>query len=323
MRHHESNSHPFEERKEMPSRCLHLNLFGAFRLCRDDQTVIDIEQTRLRYLLAYLALYRFAPISRQQLAFLFWPDSTDQQALKNLRTLLTRLRHALPDADSLINVTAQTIQWRPDAPFRVDVAEFERAIAQAATAQQAGEPVGEASALSAAVGMYTGELLPDCYEDWILPLRERYHQACGDALERLVVLLEEQREYSSALPYARRLLNHDPLHEAAYHHLIRLHLALGDRTEALRLCRLCDDMLEREFGITQEGATRALYERLLETEGRPVLAAVEQPPGNYLSGLPLVGRHPRSGGPWGNRPAGGPGIKTWHLRPRGSGQVLA
>jgi cytidylate kinase len=41
-------------------------------------------------------LHRTASISRQQLAFLFWPDSTDQQALKNLRKLLTRLRQALP-----------------------------------------------------------------------------------------------------------------------------------------------------------------------------------------------------------------------------------
>jgi DNA-binding SARP family transcriptional activator len=81
---------------EMSAGRLHLDLLGTFRLCRGDQPVAGFEHARLQHLLAYLALHRFAPISRQQLAFLFWPDSTDQQALKNLRTSLTRLRHALP-----------------------------------------------------------------------------------------------------------------------------------------------------------------------------------------------------------------------------------
>ena len=88
---------------------LHLDLLGTFRLCRGDQPLAGFEHARLQQLLAYLALHRLAPISRQQLAFLFWPDSIDQQALKNLRTLLTRLRRALPDTDHFIDITAQTI----------------------------------------------------------------------------------------------------------------------------------------------------------------------------------------------------------------------
>jgi DNA-binding SARP family transcriptional activator len=222
---------------------MHLHLFGMFRLLRDNQPVDGFKHARLQRLLAYLALHRSAPIARQQLAFLFWPDSPDQQALKNLRTLLTRLRRALPYLDDFIAITPQTIQWRADAPVVLDIAEFEAALAQAGAAQEAGDRAGTEVALAAAAATYTGELLPECYDDWILPLRERYHQTCGEALERLVLLLEEGREYSCALPLARRLLDHDPLHESAYHHLIRLHLALGNRTEALRLCSACDDML--------------------------------------------------------------------------------
>jgi len=99
----------------MSARRLHLDLLGTFRLRRGDQPVAGFEQARLQHTLAYIVLHRTAPISRQQLAFLFWPDSTDQQALKNLRTLLSRLRQALPDADQLIDVTPLTIQWRAAA----------------------------------------------------------------------------------------------------------------------------------------------------------------------------------------------------------------
>ena len=77
---------------------LRINLLGRFQVSQGDQPLAGFEHARFQHLLAYLTLHRTAPISRQQLAFLFWPDSTDQQALKNLRTLLTRLRQALPDA---------------------------------------------------------------------------------------------------------------------------------------------------------------------------------------------------------------------------------
>jgi len=99
----------------MSARRLHLDLLGTFRLRRGDQPLAGFEQARLQHTLAYIVYHRTAPISRQQLALLFWPDSTDQQALKNLRTLLSRLRQALPDADQLIDVTPLTIQWRAAA----------------------------------------------------------------------------------------------------------------------------------------------------------------------------------------------------------------
>lgn len=295
MCHCEADNHPSSGCEEITSGHIHLNLLGVFCLCSDNQPVIGIMHPRLQHLLAYLVLHRAKPISRQQLAFLFWPDSTDQQALKNLRTMLTRLRHVLPGVDCLINITAQAIHWRSDVPFTLDVARFEAAMAQATAVQdaatrEAGGYDETVKALEAAVALYTGELLPGCYDDWILPLREQYHQAYGDALERLVLLLEEHRKYTSALPYARRLLSHDTLREAAYHSLIRLHLALGDRTEAARVCRSCENMLEREFGTTLPRAIRDRYERLIKAENQPVLETMEQLVRVHSSTLPLVGR---------------------------------
>lgn len=273
----------------MSEEHLHLHLLGPFRLLQGDQPVAGFDQARLQHLLAYLALHPAAPVSRQQLAFAFWPDTTDQQALKNLRTLLTRLRKALPNADRYVTVSTQTLHWRPDAPVTLDVAEFEAAVAAAAAAQGRGEGDLATQALKAAAAAYTGDLLPDCYDDWILPLRERLHQAYGDALEQLVLALEEQRDTSGAIPYAQRLLHHDPLHEAAYRHLMRLHMAQGDWTEAARIYHACSAMLKQEFGAAPSRATRDLYERLHKMRERPVPAAagsaVRRP-----ADLPLVGR---------------------------------
>ena len=61
-----------------------------------------VSHARLQELLAYLLLHGNAPVSRQQLAFVFWPDSSEGQARTNLRNLWHRLRRTLPEADRLL-----------------------------------------------------------------------------------------------------------------------------------------------------------------------------------------------------------------------------
>ena len=87
----------------------------------------------------------------------------------------------LPEAaDRYLQADAQTLQWLPDSPFYLDVAELERAIGQ-------GEP-------AVALELYRGELLPSCYDDWILPERERLRALFAGAMEREARRLEEARE---------------------------------------------------------------------------------------------------------------------------------
>ena len=101
---------------------LHLHLLGEFRLESTDAPLNQPTAPRVQALLAYLVLHRAAPQSRQQLAFLLWPDTTDAQARTNLRQLLHTLKQALPHAERFVRAEGQTMQWRSDAPFRLDVA---------------------------------------------------------------------------------------------------------------------------------------------------------------------------------------------------------
>ena len=77
---------------------LTVHLLGGFRIMAGHDGVAGLNHARLQELLAYLLLHRQRPIARQHLAFLFWPDSTEEQARTNLRTLWHRLRRTLPDA---------------------------------------------------------------------------------------------------------------------------------------------------------------------------------------------------------------------------------
>ena len=260
---------------------LRIRLLGEFALIYGDTPVTAVNSPRLRVLLAYLILHRAAPQSRQHLAFLLWPDSTEEQARTNLRNLWHRLRCSLPDADRFLLTGGPTVQWCEDAPYQVDVAEFADCLKKAELAARAG---GRVEHLEKAVAAYGGELLPGCYSDWLLAERERLAQAYGAALERLAILYEEQQDYGRAIGHTQALLRHDRLHEPAYARLMNLHALNDDRAAALHTYHTCVTILRRELGVEPGPPTREIYQRLLNTRTGPAaLPALE-------ATIPLVGR---------------------------------
>ena len=103
---------------------LQIQLLGDWQIAYGGTQLRSVNTARLQSLLAYLLIHRQAPQSRQQLAFLFWPDTVDAKARANLRFFLHRLRRALPDADRFIQIDETSVLWRADAPFTLDVAAF-------------------------------------------------------------------------------------------------------------------------------------------------------------------------------------------------------
>ena len=252
---------------------LKLRLLGGLSIALGEDTFPPIDTPRLQSLLAYLALHRDTPLPRQSLAFLLWPDSEEAQARTNLRHLLHQLRHALPDADRFLRLDAQALAWQEGAAVWIDVAAFERAAA--------------AGALEEALALYAGDLLPACYDDWVIPERERLQALFVSVLQRLARRLEEAGDYPQAIDCLWRLLRCDPLLEGPYRDLMRLHALRGDRAAAIHAYHTCAATLQRELGIEPSPVTREAYERLLAVGGgRP-----EGEPARPLQGmLPLVGR---------------------------------
>jgi DNA-binding SARP family transcriptional activator/predicted ATPase len=264
---------------------LRLHLFGDFSLVYGEEQVTSVNTPRLHSLLAYLALHHDAPQLRQRLAFLFWPDTGEAQARTNLRQLLHQLRHALPDADAFLYADASAVYWRSDAPFQLDVVEFEHALALADAAARADD---QRAALEQATTLYRAHLLPNCYDDWIVPERERLHLRHQQALQRLIQLLEARRDYSAAIHHTQRLLRDDPINEAAYRDLMRLLMLNNDRAGALRVYQTCVTALRRELGVEPSQQTREAYERLLRL--KPPGTPAPQRHARREAGLPLIGR---------------------------------
>jgi DNA-binding SARP family transcriptional activator len=257
---------------------LRVELFGHFSVTCAGAPLTTLRTARLQALFAYLILNRSTSLLRSHLAYQFWPDTSEAQARTNLRNLVHLLRQAWPDFDRFIQTDAQTLQWRETALFSLDVLEFEQRLASTPGSGPTREQ------LDATVALYHGDLLPSCYDEWILPERARLRRAYLAALEALAAIAESSREYAGALEYARRLLQDEPLHATANRQLIRLLTLLDDRPAALTAYRTYSGLLQRELGLQPDPDTQALYANLKAQSQRDSDRAAR--PGQ----APLVGR---------------------------------
>ena len=267
---------------------LQIRLLGQFGAAFDGRPLEKLAGARLQSLLAYLVLHAETPQARLHLAFVLWPDTAESNARNNLRQLLHQLRQALPDSDRFIRADTGSVQWHPQESCHVDVTLIDRALADADEAKRSGDAVQRRSALERVLGLCQGPLLPSCFDDWIVPERERLVRRCKQSVQQLVDLLEGNREYAEAIPYVDHWLRHESTDEEAYRCLMRLFALSGDRPAALQAFRQCREALRRELDTEPSDATRRLHDRIRTADPSLSLGARRRDPD--AASLPLVGR---------------------------------
>lgn len=250
----------------------HFQLLGGMSVSFDGEEVVTvISAGKVRLLLSYLVLTFDMPQSRKKIAFDFWPDSTEKQALSNLRKLLHSLRESFPQIDRYLQITPTYIRWNRDLAFYSDVREFEQ-VAKGSTLFD----------LRKAEELYRGELLPGYYEEWLGAKREQLAQTYSNVLDKLISALKNQREYSSAIFFANKLLTQNKVREETYRTLMQLHALNKNTAEVVHIYRQLQTMLQDELGIDPAEETIRLLDRLTQNGSEP------QTVGH--SPTPLIGR---------------------------------
>ena len=256
--------------------------------------MLHLTSARAKAIVVYLVLHRYQAHERAQLAYLLWPESDERQARTNLRQALHQLRHSQPVLEHYLVLDGQQLQWCTDAPLELDVARFDAAVAAARQAQDASDPALERERLEEALQLYRGDLLPEMYDAWLDDAREQLREHCGSVLERLLTITEAQRDYRAAVRCAQRSIQHDPLVEAPYRRLMRLHVLCGERAKALHVYHSCASLLQRELGVEPCRETQHAYEEVLRLGSDPAPRAVTPAEGASRAAAtavaPLVGR---------------------------------
>jgi len=194
---------------------LHVSLLGGQAITDDRGGSIQARSSRVVVLIAFLVMHAGSAQARQRIAGLLWPESTDAQALTNLRRELHHLRQILGDEPSLV-VTPRDLCWHDTKTCRVDVRVFDGEHTAALAAAAAGDDDGMLRHASAAIAAYRGELLPGVYDDWLLDARAQLERQCVDLYDLACAAWARAGDLARAVEAATRALDlADPESELA------------------------------------------------------------------------------------------------------------
>jgi predicted ATPase/DNA-binding SARP family transcriptional activator len=244
-----------------------LNLFGSPRAALD-QAPVSISRRKAVALLTYLAVTG-RPHNRDALAVLLFPEYDQTGARENFRRILSALHDAL--AHQWLQIDRVTVTLPPSEALWVDVHHFHHLLA---TVRRHAHPPNEVCAacltsLEEATALYRDDFLrgftladaPD-FDDWQRSQSEQLRMELGEVLELLGWGYAAQGVYSTALTYARRRVELDPLHEPAHRQLMQLYAQAGQQGDALRQYSACLQILQAEFRAPPSLETTALLEAI-------------------------------------------------------------
>lgn len=216
-------------------------------------------------------------VSRERMAFLFWPDITSEQALVNLRQLLVRVKRLTIAED--LEREAKQLRWVPPC----DVVDFRNALRD--------------EAWERAAAIYGGVLLDGFELDdapefsaWLELERRELEDGYRQAIARQADRYERAAQHERALDSWAELLAHDPLNENALQQILRLAAAAERQDEAVGAFHRFAARLREEFGLEPQTATQSLFQMLDRTSVPPPRRIDTLP----FSSAPYVGRDPET-----------------------------
>ena len=267
-----------------------LSLLGGFVATDGAGQPLTLPTRKTEALLAYLALSRGRALRREVLARLLWAGSGIEQAQGSLRQALTALRRGLgPGAEGALEIDARhgTVALDP-AAAEADALEFEALAAAGASP----------ASLRRAIAVYRGDLLEGfdlkvaSFAAWRAREAVRLRGLAVAALLSLLKRAEagdaEPEDGAEVAAAARRLLELDPLQQAAHRALMRHYAELGQPALALDQYGQCLTLLAQGLGVAPSADTERLREALLPRSGAAAPAPIEPAPGPALPDRPSV-----------------------------------
>ena len=248
----------------------HIELFGRLRAAGPAGDILRFSTSQTSFLLARLALKPGRASSRDALTADLWPEADAESARHRLRQSLVSLRRRLEPPGvtpgTIIVADRQDI-FLQRTSVTSDVDEFVSACERASRSA----PPERLFALDRACGLYSGDFLPGCDDEWAMTEREQLRTDAFDILRQTATLLVQSDAHDRALKYARRATDLDPLHEEACRDLMRLLARSGQVAAARRRYLRLKKALHQEIGVVPEAATQALLRRLSVHSPNPVV----------------------------------------------------
>ena len=241
-----------------------LTLLGGLGAFGGEGPPVTLPTQKSRLLMAYLATPLGHMHARGKLAGLLWQDRDEEQARGSLRNALSAIRQAFGTAavvgdHDVIGLNA--------AAFSSDVMKLE-------ALSKAGAPGITGTDAASLTGVFLDgvDATGTGRDEWLAFERTRCRNLAQRLLQGVAEHLSTAHENGDAIELGQLLLALDPLREQSHRLLMRLHMAQGERSQALGQFRLCREVLQKELGVEPSPETLALAAKISAEQGEALPA---------------------------------------------------
>ena len=219
-----------------PARRARVAVLGTFEVRSIDGDIARWTSRKARTLLKILVARRGAPIAREQMMDLLWPDGTPDELSNRLAVAVSTVRRAIDPhrslpPDAVLRADAGSLQLMPEH-LDIDVETFLR-LGDAALAAHREDRADALPQLRDALDHHHGDALPDePYAPWAHTLQSSTSNTYSQLLRAIADRAAHDGDELRVAEMLRRLIDADPYDEPAHLGLIETLHSLGAHGQA-------------------------------------------------------------------------------------------
>jgi DNA-binding SARP family transcriptional activator/Tfp pilus assembly protein PilF len=259
-----------------------IQVLGPVRAWLGDVPV-ELTSAGRRAVLGLLAMTGGQPLGQAELVDALWGDRPPPSAANVIQTHVKHLRRLLEPGRASRSRSTRLPRVGDGYALRVsaddlDLLRFRRLLAEAAAAQQSGDPRRAAALMADALGQWQGAPLMDvpllAGHPKVVALAEERHAALGRYGELMISL----GAVSEALPVLEEAATAQPLDEAGQARLIRAYAVAGRRAKAFATFHDARRRLADELGVDPGQALAAAHAAVLRDPGESAAIPARERP---------------------------------------------
>ncbi|MEL7648046.1 MAG: tetratricopeptide repeat protein [Sedimentibacter sp.] len=194
-------------------------------------------------------------VSRQEAINMFWAETSEETARKNLRDAIYKIKKVLGD-DVFVDSSKSSIELNSEIQVKTDT-----------------DMVSQENIMEYYGGEFLGNfLIKNCleFENWILEKKEEYRNLYMNAVSKKVNESVNMGDFKSIQNYSKVMISSDPYNEKTYRYFMKIYALSGDYNKAIKLYYELADILKKDLEIGPESATKKMFREILKLKDMAV-----------------------------------------------------
>ncbi|MCR8636474.1 response regulator [Paenibacillus radicis (ex Xue et al. 2023)] len=229
-----------------------------------ESTQLSWRTNKEKELCAFLVHRSGRAVERAVITEALWPESDAEKARSYLHTCISLLRKNIRESGLPIAVQKTGNGYMLDCGSLIcDVLELEQLL---------DKPLEETGLglqrLERIVALYKGDYMEDCGFNWVYPRREKLLDKYIHSLRKLFLFFKKKGQLTNAKECLGRIVAISPDSEQDSRELMKLHMEMGDRKEAIKVYRQLELEVRERLDVELELETVGLYQQLISSNFR-------------------------------------------------------